>query len=260
MKKNILLLIFAAGLLSSCISMNKVTYLHGAEELVNSPQRIDENYTIRIKKGDVIHITVTNYNEENVKPFKNSAQVGSAQSGTNGYQGFLVDAQGCVDVPYAGRITAAGKTTSQVADEICRRLVAEGYMKEPNVNVRLADFRISVLGEVSSPGEKTVTGERVTLLQAISMAGDLLPTARRDSVLVVREDRGLRTAYCIDLTRSEDVFSSPVYYLQQNDVIYVKPNKSMRVRGSSTFTTLGAASSVISIIASVVALVVAFTR
>lgn len=261
MKKiNLSLLLLIAVVLSSCVSMKKMIYLQGSEDLVNMPQRIADTYAIRLKPNDIVYVTVTGYNEELMKPFKNSQMLGSNTSNSQQGAGFLIDPQGYITLPYVGKIVAAGKTTNQLSEDIRKRLIAEDYMKEPNVTVRMADYKISVMGEVKNPGQKTITGERVTILEALSMAGDLPETARRDSILVVREDRGLRSAYYIDLTKSADIFNSPAYYLQQNDVVYVKPNNTARVKGSSTFSTLAAAGSVIGIVSSIIALIAVFTK
>lgn len=260
MKKiNLSLLLLIAVVLSSCVSMKKMIYLQGSEDLVNMPQRIADTYAIRLKPNDIVYVTVTGYNDELMKPFKNSQMLGSNTSAGQS-TGFLIDPQGYVTIPYVGKILASGKTTNQLSEDIRKRLIAEDYMKEPNVTVRMADYKISVMGEVKNPGQKTISGERVTILEALSMAGDLPETARRDSILVVREDRGLRSAYYIDLTKSADIFNSPAYYLQQNDVVYVKPNNTARVKGSSTFSTLAAAGSVIGIVSSIIALIAVFTK
>ncbi|MBQ7664259.1 MAG: polysaccharide export protein, partial [Bacteroidaceae bacterium] len=163
-------------------------YLQGSEDLVNMPQRIADTYAIRLKPNDIVYVTVTGYNEELMKPFKNSQMLGTTTSSGQQGAGFLIDPQGYVTIPYVGKILASGKTTSQLSEDIRKRLIAEDYMKEPNVTVRMADYKISVMGEVKNPGQKTITGERVTILEALSMAGDLPETARRDSILVVRED------------------------------------------------------------------------
>ena len=251
---------FAALFLTSCVPTRKIIYLQGAEDLVNTPQRITDNYIVRIKPSDRLYINVTGYNNEQVKHYQNVAQLGSAQSGGSQNIGFVVADNGTINVPLIGTLNVAGKTTSEVETMVAKRIIELGDMEEPTVNVSLANFRVSVMGEVKAPGVVEADGQRLTLLEALSRAGDLPATARRDSILVVRENGGIRSAYYVDLTQSDDVFKSPAYYLQQNDVVYVKPNDSVRVQGSSTLSTIGAISSVIGVVSGVLALILVFTK
>jgi polysaccharide export outer membrane protein len=116
------------------------------------------------------------------------------------------------------------------------------------------------MGDVKAPGTQTYQGERLTILEALGKAGDLTNTAHRNNVLVIREENGLRRAYEINLLDHQSVFSSPAYYLQQNDVIYVQPNKSQRVKGSTSYTWLSVGSTVVGMIVSIVSLIVALKR
>lgn len=250
----------AALFLSSCVPTRKIIYLQGAEELVNSPQRITDNYVVRIKPSDRLYINVTGYNDEQVKHYQNVAQLGATNGSGNQNSGFVVADDGTINVPLIGALNVAGKTTGEVEAMVAKRIVELGDMEEPTVNVLLANFRVSVMGEVKNPGVIEADGQRLTLLEALSHAGDLPPTARRDSILVVRETGGVRSAYYVDLTKSGDVFNSPAYYLQQNDVVYVKPNDSVRVQGSGTLSTIGAISSVIGVVSGVLALILVFTK
>ena len=146
-----------------------------------------------------------------------------------------------------GEIQAAGLTRLQLADEIKKRLEEGQYIKDPAVSVRIKGLKISVMGEVSNPGVH-------------EMAGDLTPTAKRTNILVLREEEGKRHTYTVDLTSGRDVLESPCYYLQQNDVVYVEPNKSINVKGSSALSYLGAGASIISVLASIVSLIVVLSK
>ncbi len=128
------------------------------------------------------------------------------------------------------------------------------------VNTKVMSFKVTVMGDVQTPGTQTYQGERLTVLEALGRAGDLNNSAHRDHVLVVREEDGRRTAYELDLRDHESVFQSPAYYLQQNDVIYVQPNKSQRVKGSTGFTWLTVGSTLVGMVVSVVSLIVALKR
>lgn len=258
--KNLAAALLAAIMLTSCVPTRKIIYLQGAEDLVNQPQRIAENYVPRIKPADRLLINVTGYNDEQVKHYQNTAQLGTSGTSSTESQGFVVNDDGTINVPLIGTLQVVGKTTAEVEKMITARIIEFGDMEEPTVNVKLGNFRVSVMGEVKKPGVVEADGQRLTLLEALSRAGDLPATARRDSILVVRENGGIRSAYYVDLTQSDDVFKSPAYYLQQNDVVYVKPNNSVRVQGSSTLSTISAISSVIGVISGVIALIVVFTK
>lgn len=245
---------------TSCVPTRKIIYLQGADDLVNQPQRIAERAIVRVKTNDRLFISVTGYNEEQVRHYQNMANLGSSQAGNTGQMGFVVAEDGTINVPLLGTFKVVGKTTAEIEKMVAARIIELGDMEEPGVSVNLANFRVSVLGEVKSPGVVEAQGQRLTILEALSSAGDLPPTARRDSILVVRENEGIRSAYYIDLTQSDDVFNSPAYYLQQNDVVYVKPNNSVRVQGSSTLSTISAVSSVVGVISGVLALILVFTK
>ena len=145
-------------------------------------------------------------------------------------------------------------------EELKKRLEEGQYIKDPAVSVRIKGLKISVMGEVSNPGVHEMAGDRITLLEALSMAGDLTPTAKRTNILVLREEEGKRHTYTVDLTSGRDVLESPCYYLQQNDVVYVEPNKSINVKGSSALSYLGAGASIISVLASIVSLIVVLSK
>lgn len=159
-----------------------------------------------------------------------------------------------------GEIHVAGLTRLQLAEEIKKRLEDGQYIKEPTVSVRIKGLKVSVMGEVGNPGVHEMAGDRITLLEALSMAGDLTPSAKRTNILVLREEDGKRQTYKIDLTSGYDVLESPCYYLQQNDVVYVEPNKSINVKGSSGLSYLGAGASVISVLASIISLILVISK
>lgn len=258
--KKLLALALAALTLTACVPTRKIIYLQGAEDIVNQPQRIAADYVPRIKPADKLYISVAGYDEERLKPYQNNAMLGAGNNSSNLGTGLIVAPDGTINVPLLGTLNVAGKTTREVEQLIAAKIVEIGDMEEPSVNVHMANFRVSVMGEVKSPGVIEVEDERLTILEALTRAGDLPATARRDSILVMRENGGIRSAYYIDLTQADDVFNSPAYYLQQNDVVYVKPNNSVRVQGSPTLSTLGAVSSVVGVISGVLALILVFTK
>ena len=257
-----LLFILLTG--TSCISSKKMIYLQGVDSLTNPAQVIQQDYELRIKPDDQLYIMVSSKEPELLTPFANTQILGSSTSGggTNIQEttGVQVDKNGEIDVPILGKIQAAGLTRLQLADEIKKRLEEGQYIKDPTVSVRIKGLKISVMGEVGSPGVHEMAGDRITLLEALSMAGDLTPTAKRTNILVLREEEGKRHTYTVDLTSGRDVLESPCYYLQQNDVVYVEPNKSINVKGSSALSYLGAGASIISVLASIVSLIVVLSK
>lgn len=244
-----------AGLVS-CTPSKKMIYLQGADELANDPQTIVQNYELEITPDDQLLITVSSKDGELLELFANSEVLGS--SGSTSIQesvGLRVDKEGKIEVPVLGEMQVAGLTRGELAKAIEAKLVEGDYIKDPTVTVQIRNFKVTVMGEVNSPGVQTVTGDRLTILEALTMAGDLAPSGKRDNILVVREEGDRRVSYVVDLTSSEKVLTSPCYYLKQNDVIYVQPNKSIGVKGSATMSFISASGSILSVIASVLSIV-----
>ena len=138
--------------------------------------------------------------------------------------GYTLDDKGNIDFPSVGTLHIAGMTKSQIAALVKQRLIQENLINDPVVTVEFMNLYFSVLGEVKTPGKYAITKDQITLLEAISMAGDLSIYGKRDAIFVIREENGKRVTHWVDI-RSKDLFNSPVYYLRQNDVIYVQPNK-----------------------------------
>lgn len=243
--------------LVSCVPTKKMIYLQGADELAENPQTIAQNYELKIVPDDQLLITVSSKDGELLELFANSQTLGGTGSSTTVQEaiGLRVDREGKIDVPILGEMQAAGLTRGELAENIKNKLIEGEYLKDPVVTVQLKAFKVSIMGEVNSPGVQTMSGDRVTILEALSMAGDLTPSGKRDNILVVREEGDQRVSYVVDLTSSEKVLTSPCYYLKQNDVIYVQPNKAIGVRGSATMTFISASSSILSLIASVLSIV-----
>lgn len=272
MKKNIKtsLVLLTAGLLlstTSCISDKKIIYLQGADTQYAVPKQIAQAFELEIQPDDELAISITSKTPELIAPFDNNTLIGSgsgkssaSMSTTNTSSGvayFLVDKQGKIEFPIFGTIQTKGKSCKQLAAELQQRLIRENYILDAVVNVKIMSFKVTVLGDVKNPGTQTFTGERLTLLEALGRAGDMNSSAKREHVLVVREENGFRKTYDINLRNTQEVFNSPAYYLQQNDVIYVQPNRSVRVKGSTGFTLLSVGATVVSMLVSVVSLVIA---
>ena len=243
MKKYVILL--AVIFLASCQSYKKVPYLQDAE-VINQAQQLETLYDAKIMPKDLLTIVVSCTNPELAVPFNLVAatplSTGSSQMQMTTtqptLQQYLVDNEGRINFPVLGTLKVGGLTKSQAEQLIVQNL--KPYIKEtPIVTVRMSNYKISVLGEVTRPGTFTITNEKVNLLEALAMAGDMTVWGLRDNVKLIREDaNGKQEIHTLDLNKSETILS-PYYWLQQNDVIYVTPNKTKaRNAGVGTSTSL----------------------
>ena len=174
--------------------------------------------------------------------------------------GYLVDSNGDIDFPILGKLHVAGLTRMQLTEMIKQRLIDEDLIKDPIVTVQFLNYKVSGMGEVNAPGSFNISGDRITLLEALSMAGDLTIYGRRDRVAVIREKDGKRTILMHDL-RSSDIFNSPCYYLQQNDIVYVEPNKAKAEQTDiNQNKSLGVWFGAISALVSIASLIVTLTK
>ena len=254
-----ILLICIGIVLHACKTPENIIYFEDARDST-AVVLTDTKFTPTIKPDDVISIFVSAPNMDLARPF-NQSQGLSVEEGDEDTEGggsaptFIVDAEGKIDFPVLGTIEVGGKTRIQVSDELEQKLTT--YINDPIVHVRITNFKITVLGEVSSPGVFTIPNERVTILEALGLAGDLTIQGERTNVKVMREENNKVTYTEVDLT-SKDIHKSPVYYLAQNDILYVTPNES-RIKQSKIRdnTTLGIILSVVGTAITVVSLVIA---
>lgn len=248
-------------LCTSCASSKKVVYLQDVVPL--KQQVIEQKYEVYIHNDDLLAILVNSKNPELALPFNMplvTYQLGSESSGQQRVLGYLVDTNGDIDFPILGKLHVAGLTRLQLTDLIKQRLIEEDLIKDPIVTVQFLNYKVAVMGEVNRPGSFNISGDRITLLEALSMAGDLTIYGRRDRVAVIREKDGKRTILMHDL-RSSDIFNSPCYYLQQNDIVYVEPNKAKA--GQSEINqnkSVGVWLSAASILVSIASLIVTLTK
>ena len=206
---------------ASCRSAKEVVYLQDSFD--RDIQKITNYQDIRIKPGDMLSIYVS-HKEPQLSALFNMGQSGDVKESTQKNAGYTVDFNGEIDFPVVGRLKVAGLTRSELSNMIKDRLDKDGLLKNAVVTVTYQNFNVSVLGEVNHPGKFTVLSDRVSLLDAIALAGDLTIYGRRDSVMVIRENNGQREILYNNLLR-KDVLNSPSFYLQQNDMVYVKPNR-----------------------------------
>lgn len=228
MKNKVLVILSALLVLSSCATVKDIAYFQN--KLVDQPEKIDKHAGIVIQPKDQLSIVVSSRNPELVAMFNLpvvSYQAGSEVTAGGGQQrlmGYVVDNDGKIDFPVLGPLEVAGLTRWELSEMIKKQLLDKQYLTDAVVTVEFMNFKVSVLGEVTSPGTYAIQGDKVTVLQAISMARDLTIYGERSNVSVIRERDGERVIYEIDL-RNVDLFKSPAYYLQQNDIVYVQPNK-----------------------------------
>ena len=225
--KKILLMAMLALALASCNTSKKIVYFQDIQ--VNRPEAITEARDITVQPKDQISILVSSKDPQLAALFnlpRVQYRVGGtdAQSTNGDVSGYTLDTEGYIDFPVLGRLYVAGMTKSEIASFIKKRLMDENLINDPVVTVEFMNLYYSILGEVNNPGKYMITKDQITLLEALSMAGDLTIYGKRDAIFVVREEDGQRVTHWVDL-RTQDLFHSPVYYLKQNDVIYVQPNK-----------------------------------
>ena len=224
------------SLASSCVQHRQlVSFRKGEEPTLDQYRTAIELPVLRVQADDILHITVNSLADETSRPY-NLSSPGNIQGGGGGgggggngqinallLGGYTVDSMGYIEFPNIGRIQVGGLSLEGVRDRIATAIAP--YLKSPAVNVKFLNFRYTVLGDVFAPGTYTTINERVSLLEAIGTAGDFTNYARRDRVLVFREQDGQRLVVTLDLQDS-DFLDSPYYYLQQNDVIYVEPTQA----------------------------------
>ncbi len=243
----------------SCKTPTDIVYFQNASNLekINS----SNSFTPVLKVDDVVSILVSASDMDAARPFNlQGASIGLGENGAGGdaAQGvaeptYLIDENGNIEFPVLGKLKLAGLTRIQVKEMIKEKLKI--YINDPIVSVRLKNFKITVIGEVTAPGSYTIPNERITVIEALGLAGDLSIRGKRNNVMVIRENDGVNTYYRLDLT-SKNIFESPVYYLAQNDVLYVEPNKSRVKESRTTNNVFGIVLSVIGLGISVAALLI----
>lgn len=236
--KSLIVFSALAGLVASCAAPANISYFQDADRLGMSVP-VTENH-IRLRPEDKIAIIVNTSNDQLTNlfnlPYISQRLGGVSQSVSSNYSqavsGYTLDDAGDIDFPVIGRIHVAGLTRPELAAYIKEELVSRNLVKDPVVTVEFMNLTIAVMGEVNRPGRYAIEKDKLTLLDALSMAGDLTIFGNRENVKVLRIVDGNQTSFKVDLCSGNSVVSSPVYYLQQDDVIYVEPNE-MRARQST---------------------------
>lgn len=257
MKKIITIIIFTI-LLASCGTKEDVVYFNGISGIDNSIGL--DSYSPTYHIDDELVIVINALDAEAAKPFNQTAVTYADDMidarGRERLQTYIVNSDGNINFPVLGNIKIAGLNREQAVTFIGEKL--KDYIKDPIVNIKTVNYKITVLGEVNRPGTYTATNERITLIEALGMAGDLTIYGERENVLVIQDYDGKKTYTRVNL-KSHDLFNSPVYYLSQNDVVYVEPNKT-RAKGSSIGASTGVIISSIGLLISVATLIVTITN
>ena len=214
--KKILFAAATAVMLASCSASRKIVYLQDIQE--NVPIILKEVQSIRLKPGDKLSVIVHGRDKEVVQIFN---VLDGAGEGNGNHSLYTVDDRGFIDMPILGPMRVEGLTRQELANTVKFRLLESRLVKDPTVIVEYANLGYYFLGEIS--GRRIIERDHITLLEALSEAGDLPMSAMRDNILVLRTENGVQTPYRVSLLSVEDLYSSPVYYLQQNDIIYIEP-------------------------------------
>ena len=235
-------LALAAALLASCSAPKNVIYFQDTADREISTDV--EPLQIRLRPEDKISIVVNCPNRELMNQFNLpyvSRYIGSqtdTYGGNQGISGYIINADGDIDFPIVGRLHIAGLTRSEVADLIKNELQSRDLIKEPVVTVDYMNLYVSIMGEVARPGRYAIARDHFTILDAISMAGDLTIDGRRDNIRVIRELDGIQRTYLIDMRSAKDIANSPAYYLCQNDIVYVEPTPKKARTSTAAGNTL----------------------
>ena len=257
-------LALTAMLAVSCRAPKEIAYFQdmtpGESEVVMAAAQ-----DIKVQPKDRLSIVV-NTQEPKLNSLFNIAvasrtvgQEANEGSSSQGVSAYTVGSDGCISFPILGKVKVAGMSREEIASYIAGQLVGKELVKDPVVTVEYVDLYVNVLGEVSSPGRYNIKKDNMTVIEALSMAGDLTINGKRDNIKVLRNEGGKQHVYALNLCSGNDVYSSPVYYLKQGDVVYVEPNDTKKRQATVNGNTVRSTSfwfSLASLLTSVVILIV----
>ena len=227
------MLLLTCLFISSCVDTRKAVYFNNIKD---SSIPATKDFEPVIQQNDIIAIHVSSLNPEaslifNTPKSTNNLSTGGSTVVSGEANGYLVNPDGTIQFPVLGNLQVVGMTKSQLKDQIIKSLLDKKLLVDPIVDIRFVNFRVTVLGEVGRPAVVNVPNEKISILEAIGMAGDLTIYANRENVLLIREVNGNKEIKRLNLN-SNEIFSSPYYYLKSNDVVYAEPNKT-KVRTTS---------------------------
>ena len=261
--KHLGIFILGALLLASCATNKRAAYIQQVQ--TDIPTAIEQDYQIRIKPLDRLTVTINSKDPELAAPFNAASSYNSLNglstysSSSNGnLQILTVDKEGKIQLPIIGEIDCDGLTRNELAKKIENTIRENGMVHDPIVIIQFADVKFSVLGEVARPGQFSITKDRISLFDALAMAGDLTIYGQREHVALLREENGMRTVHYFDL-KNPDILASPYFYLQQDDVVYVTPNK-YKAQAGEINQNRSFYISLVSVAVSVATLLVTITR
>jgi polysaccharide export outer membrane protein len=248
--RKVVLMSLAVFTLLSCATKKEIIYFQDSNSLNNT--EIQKAFEPIIEPNDILHISISSFDDSLVAPFnKEKFAENNASSDNLALQGYLVNSEGNINFPVLGAIAVAGKSRSEIENLLRTKLME--YITDVVVDVRILNFKVTILGEVANPGVYTIRNERVTVPEALGLAGDLTDDGNRNNISIIREENGKRIVTKLDLTKS-DIFTSNFFFLKQNDVIYVEP--SLRgVKKSGFIPDIPALLSLVTVILSAVIII-----
>jgi polysaccharide biosynthesis/export protein len=251
--KSILIYLLSALVLVSCGPTRNLAYFSDLQEEAVYTENITNATQAKIQPDDLLSITVSSPNAEantlfnkGVAPAVGSvADISAGNRAVNIHnEGYLVDRNGNIDFPVMGQINLGGLTKEEAKAKLIKEL--DQYLKEPMVNIRFLNYKVTVVGEVSRPSTFTIPTEKINILEALGMAGDMTAFGKRENVLIIREEAGVRTMARVNLN-NKDMLNSPFFYLRQNDVVYVEPDRMKQVQASTNTRSLSILLAVVSL-------------
>ena len=245
-------------LLFSCKSKKEIIHFQNIDSL---PSQKSNSYEIKIQPDDLLLIIVSASDMESAIPFNLTAVTSSSivrqdALGQQAPQLYLVDANGSIDFPVLGNLKVGGLSRTEMMKMLKDKIGT--YVKTPIVNFRIMNFKVTVQGEVTAPGTYSSASERITLIEALSMAHDLTIYGKRNNILIIREIEGVKTYNRVDITQA-DFINSAFYYLAQNDVVYVEPNQN-KINGAAVGSNTGVLISLSSLTITVIALLISIFK
>jgi polysaccharide export outer membrane protein len=246
----LILICLTAALVTSCSNAKKIVYFNNVPDTSFKGTKVPRQSPIQ--PNDILSITISSANAEASQPFNlqnnNISRATTVTGSNNESGGYLVNADGTIDLPILGAVQAAGLTKEELKTKITDIILSKKLLVEPIVDIRYLNYEVTVLGEVARPTVITVPNEKISMLKALGLAGDLTIYGKRDNVLLIREENGEKITRHINLN-SSDFFNSPYYYLKPNDVIYVQPNSTKAATASRSTQYLPIIFSVLSVVA-----------
>lgn len=224
---NLIYIVLGGILFTSCVNTKKVVYFNNVQDTTFYSGSTEKQTPI--STNDILSITISSLNAEASAPFNlqnnNISRATTVTGSSTESGGYLVNADGDIELPILGSVKAAGLTKEELRKSIVDLIVSKKLLIDPIIDIRFLNYEVTVLGEVGRPTVITVPNEKISMLKAIGLAGDLTIYGKRKNILLIREENGKRITRHIDLN-SKDFFNSPYYYLHPNDVIYVEPNRN----------------------------------